>query len=86
MKGIDFKMNTIFNKKRKLNSLYTKKSLKTLKYQRKSQFSLCNKKTSTNFDKNEEDIYTIIGSNIEQYINPSIHKVMDSRYELTRIF
>ena len=35
---------------------------------------------------NEEDIYTPIGSDIEQYINPNVHENMDSRYELSHFF
>ena len=37
-------------------------------------------------EENEEDIYTPIGSDIEQYINPNVHESMDSRYELSHFF
>ena len=37
-------------------------------------------------EENEEDIYTPIGSDIEQYINPNVHENMDSRYELSHFF
>ena len=42
--------------------------------------------SSAKVKKDEEDIYTQIGNDIEQYVSPIIHENMDNRYELTHFF
>ena len=42
--------------------------------------------SSAKVKKDEEDIYTQIGNDIEQYVSPIIQENMDNRYELTHFF
>lgn len=42
--------------------------------------------SSAKVKKDEEDIYTQVGNDIEQYVSPIIHENMDNRYELTHFF